>query len=150
MALCRFFPSLADYECECALYSRPKLAHVLPALVQAVPNHDQTVRSRSGYAFPPFIVMDRGVTLHAWKETHRRFPAVLGMALELAELLATLHEAGQVHRDLKPANVLLSMHTQEWRLLDLGSAATIGARIHPAGLACVYADVLPHCQAARP
>jgi serine/threonine protein kinase len=72
------------------------------------------------------MVMDRSVTLKEWKQTSRSFAAVLTMVLEIAELLAALHEADQVHRDPKPDNALLSLRAHERRLLDLGSAAYIG------------------------
>jgi hypothetical protein len=45
--------------------------------------------------------------------------------LEMAELLAALHEADQGHRDLKPDNAVLSIRTHEWTLLELASAANI-------------------------
>jgi serine/threonine protein kinase len=116
---------------EASLYERPELRKILPGIIQAESNHDQKFVSFSGFVYPPFMVMDRGVTLKEWMQVPRSFAAVVSMALEISELLDALHQAGQVHRDLKPDNALLSLHTHEWRLLDLGSAANIGAVSKP-------------------
>ena len=48
---------------EAALYQHPQLRRTLPPLHRAVRNVDEAVVSRSGYVFPPFIVLERGVTL---------------------------------------------------------------------------------------
>ena len=62
-------------------------------------------------------------------QTPRAFPAVLHMFHDLAQQLATLHGGGYVHRDLKPDNTLWLLQTQEWRLIDFGIAAPIGAHL---------------------
>jgi serine/threonine protein kinase len=73
------------------------------------------------------MVLDRGVTLKDWLKVKRNPSLVLGMIVEVLELLEQLHSSGFVHRDLKPDNLLFVLHTQQWRLLDFGIAATAGA-----------------------
>jgi hypothetical protein len=57
------FVQEADFVAEVALYQDRVLRRALPPLCQATANRDRTVTSRSGYVFPPFIVLERGVTL---------------------------------------------------------------------------------------
>ena len=54
------------------------------------------------YAFPPYLVMERGISLTEWLVTPRSGPAILNMFFDVARQLVRLHRAGHVHRDLKP------------------------------------------------
>jgi serine/threonine protein kinase len=86
------------------------------------------MRSRSGFVFPPCIVTERGVTARDWTGLrHRTYFDVASMVERLAQLLHTLHASGRVHRDLKPDNVLYLLQSTQWRLIDLGIAASSGA-----------------------
>ena len=117
---CRFFFELKEFEDESGLYRHPILSQVLPSVLHADSNTAGKVVSRSGYAFPPFIVLERGMTLTEWCQQKRGFFEVSRMVESLANLLATLHGAGFVHRDIKPDNVLYLTHSTVWRLLDMG------------------------------
>ena len=99
----------------------------IPEVFDASDNAGGSVRSRSGFVFPPYVVMERGTTLAEWLQTARAFPAVMHMFHDLAKGLTCLHSAGFVHRDLKPDNVLWMLQTQVWKLIDFGIAATAGA-----------------------
>ena len=99
--LCRLFYSRAEFEEEVALYRDPALACIMPDLLHADNNNAGTVRSRSGYAFPPFLVIERGTTLLTWLAEQRNFFEVSTMVEALARLLDSLHAAGYVHRDVK-------------------------------------------------
>lgn len=149
----RFFHDPAEYNEELALYNDAVLRAVLPGVLHASDNAAGAVRSRSGHHFPPFLVLERGVTLAAWGARERNFfevhaacsrfcaaslhearplqghacVQVATMVDSVARMLAALHAAGRVHRDVKPDNVLLILHSTEWRLLDLGIVAPIGA-----------------------
>jgi serine/threonine protein kinase len=98
--------------------------------VHTTDNADGRIVSRNGYRFPPFMALDRGFTLKEWLEVQRNPSKMLGMAVEVLELLALLHDSNYVHRDLKPENLLLVSHTDQWRLLDFGIATTSGAEPH--------------------
>ena len=97
----RIFHSRDEFEEEVALYRDPALASIMPDLLYANDNESGSVRSLSGYAFPPFFVLERGVTLLTWVQEVRNFFEVSTMVEALARLLDSLHEAGYVHRDIK-------------------------------------------------
>ena len=84
-----------------ALYKEPALSRIMPELLYATANSDGAVNNRSGYAFPPFLVIERGTTLLTWLEEERNFFEVIAMVEALAHLLDNLHCAGYVHRDMK-------------------------------------------------
>jgi hypothetical protein len=128
----RFFNARGDFEAEVAMYTHPVLRETLPSLLYAYSNADGSLRSRSGFVFPPFLVLERGVTLKAWRNAGARsFFEAAAMVESVAALLATLHGAGYVHRDLKPDNVLHLLHSGAWRLLDLGIVARAGGPLPP-------------------
>ena len=90
-----------DFEEEVALYREPALARIMPDLLHADHNASRAVCSRSGYIFPPFLVIERGTTLRAWLDEDRNFLEIITMVEALARLLDGLHRAGYVHRDMK-------------------------------------------------
>ena len=86
-----------------ALYRTPALAQVLPQLLGASDNADASVVSRSGYyVFPPYFVLERGITLAQWAREERSFFDITSMLERVLGQLHTLHTDGLVHRDLKP------------------------------------------------
>ena len=124
---CRFFKP-AEFEEELALYCDPVLSKALPTVRFSSDNRDCAARSRSGFVFPPFIVLERGVTLSNWARKQQRSSfSVALMVEELGKLLAGLHDAGLVHRDIKPDNALYLLNSTTWRLLDVGIVAKAGA-----------------------
>ena len=126
---CRFFVDHTAFDCESAFYEQETYRACLPGLVRAASNADGAVASPDGYPFPPFMVLDRGVTLSQWLDDPRSPGAILVMAAEVLELLVTLHASGMVHRDIKPENLLLVLHKLKWRLLDFGIVAPVGASV---------------------
>jgi serine/threonine protein kinase len=124
--LCRFFTSMQDFLLERSFYQNETFRHCLPEVVQASENGNGCLISRSGFRFPPFLALDRGVTLNAWMTSQRGPSSVLAMIAEVLELLVLLHSSSYVHRDLKPDNLLLVLHTQKWKLMDFGIATASG------------------------
>lgn len=125
---CRFFFAQQEFEEEAAHYKSPALAQTLPRLHHASANQAGTVVSRSGFVFPPFFIMERGIPLDTWAgQAVRGFGEVLTMVESLAKLLQVLHTEGLVHRDLKPGNSLLLMTSSVWKLLDVGIVERAGA-----------------------
>ena len=68
---CRLFLERQEFEQEVGLYRDPVLKRVLPDLIRAHDNADGAVRSRSGFVFPPFFVLERGMTLSEWSAQER-------------------------------------------------------------------------------
>ena len=60
----KFFNSRGAFAVEAEHYRIPAIAATLPPLKLICANTDGAVRSPNGHVFPPFIVMERGVTLH--------------------------------------------------------------------------------------
>jgi hypothetical protein len=104
-----FVKGLPEYEEEVGLYERAELRNLLPELLMHSDNADGSQCSRSGYPWPPFMVVERGVTLTDWltnAKMHRSYPEILHMFQQVSALLDGLHKAGFVHRDIKPENTL--------------------------------------------
>jgi serine/threonine protein kinase len=73
-----------------------------------------------------FLVMEllRGQTLEAIWEAHRfqlPLPLVVGVGLQLLDVLAAAHSRGLIHRDIKPGNLMLT-HDGQVKVLDFGIA----------------------------
>lgn len=83
--ICRFFFDRSDFEKEVALYRDQSLPATLPAMLHATTNDDRTVRSIRGYVFPPFLVLERGMTLHEWMRQPRGFGETLTMVRNLTK-----------------------------------------------------------------
>ena len=60
-----------EFEEEVALYREPALARIMPDLLHADDNALGAACSRSAYAFPPVLVIERGTTLSAWQNEKR-------------------------------------------------------------------------------
>ena len=58
----KFFRSEQHFANEEACYQHPRLQHVLPPLQMSCANSSNDVCSEDGYVYPPFLVMERGVT----------------------------------------------------------------------------------------
>ncbi|MEK6372126.1 MAG: protein kinase [Acidobacteriota bacterium] len=94
----------------------------------------------------PFLVMEllEGETL---RECLDRGPLaaekLLDAAIELADALATAHEARIIHRDLKPANLFLT-RLGHVKILDFGLAKVLSERSDLSGDATQARDLTAH------
>ena len=89
-----------EFEEEAVVYRDRVLSSTLPAVLYATDNSDCRFRSRSGFVFPPFLVVERGITLGHWATERRSVFDVIAMVENVASLVDSLHQAGYVHRDL--------------------------------------------------
>jgi hypothetical protein len=55
----------------------------------------------SGLVFPPYFVLERGMTLREWIVHTRDFFAITSMLMAVASLLSELHEGEHCHLDIK-------------------------------------------------
>ncbi len=63
-----------------------------------------------------------GMTLRRWlADQDRRWPEILGVAIEICRGLVAAHAAGILHRDLKPDNIMIDAQHRV-RVLDFGLA----------------------------
>jgi hypothetical protein len=69
----RFYYTREDFEVEVALLRRRAELPCVPKLFDVSDNADRRLRSPSGYAFPPYVVMERGATMREWLEVRRSF-----------------------------------------------------------------------------
>jgi hypothetical protein len=143
----RFYFNQRDFVLERGFYENETFRKCLPELVHFDDNAHGQVVSRNGYRFPPYLALDRGITLKGWLQVRRNPSTMLGMAVEVLELLMILHDSGYVHRDLKPENLLFVFHTQQWRLLDIGIATTAGVG---SSTLCSTIAMLMTCHEGRP
>lgn len=103
-------------------------ARRLPSSCTARLIHDGTDQT------PPFLVSEhlRGISLERVIDLKGPLPPamVAGLAAELAQALAAVHETGVVHGNLTPANVLLTK--AGLRVVDFGVAQEISTSHAPA------------------
>ena len=59
----KFFFGLNDYEREKRLYCDDAIRSTLPQLLQASDNVSAALVSKSGYPWPPFLVLERGTSM---------------------------------------------------------------------------------------
>ena len=90
------------FERENALYRHPQIRETLPPVHGGSSNHDGATRSPSGFVFPPYLILERGVSLSEWLLQPRSSLSVLNMFFDVTKQLVRLHRAGHAHRDLKP------------------------------------------------
>jgi Protein kinase domain len=124
----KFFSDVTAFKRELALYQRPELRTMMPAIELIEANEAGRVRCSNGFSFPPFIVVERGESLNEWAQ--RCAPdgiTAMFVLCHVAKRLEMLHTVGLTHRDLKPANILWRPRANAWTLIDFGCAAEIGA-----------------------
>ena len=124
----KFYLDRDAFDRENALRQHPSFFHLLPPVRQHEANGAAHLRAPNGCVFPPFVVVDNGVSLADWCEAA---PHSLAARLEtlcaLAAELVAMHEAGLVHRGLHPRNVLWLAIGDRWKVVDFGNAAQRGA-----------------------
>lgn len=62
----KFFLAPGAYESELAYYQNPALREILVPVAHSEGNGGGVVRSKGGYVFPPFIIVERG---EVWPRT---------------------------------------------------------------------------------
>jgi serine/threonine protein kinase len=129
----KFFLQREVFEREAELYQNAVLRAMMPATVEICANANGEHTGPSGFAFPPFIVIERGESLIAWQLNNFDEELDMTTALQtlshIAKRLKLMHDAGWVNMDLKPSNVLRLLRRHAWTLIDFGCAAQAGAPV---------------------
>jgi hypothetical protein len=76
---CRFFFDKQDFEDEADVYRNTALSATLPKVLYATANAHGQAHSYRGYVFPPFMVLERGMTLTDWKQQERSVFDIIAM-----------------------------------------------------------------------
>jgi hypothetical protein len=113
---CRFFLVRSEFEEECALYRDPVLRRALPDLLHADANAAGALRSRGGTALPPFIVLERGTTLKAWREYARGYGEVRNVYVHHSMGVQVASMTGACHCQSCKAKVDQPSLRRAWRL----------------------------------
>lgn len=76
----KFFTRRAGFERERALYDKPALRSMMPAVIDVVPNADGRYATPAGFVFPPCIVVEKGESLDEWAtRIEPGFPTILNV-----------------------------------------------------------------------
>ena len=70
VATCRFYTWRSAFERERALYEDAALRPMMPATHAIVANADGALKARSGYVWPPCIIIERGESLEQWDKRY--------------------------------------------------------------------------------
>ena len=62
----KFYLDRPGFERERELYVVPALRAMMPATLAIEDNADGHVKTPYGYAFPPFVIIEHGQSLHEW------------------------------------------------------------------------------------
>lgn len=113
---------------EDALRQHPVFFKLLPPAREREANGAARLRGPNGCVFPPFAIVDSGVSLKDWCTLESRsYGQRLQALCAIAEELSVLHDAGLAHCGLHPRNVLWLPMGAKWNLVDFGHAVQIGA-----------------------
>jgi tRNA A-37 threonylcarbamoyl transferase component Bud32 len=114
-------PELAANEVARQRFLREAQAQAALEHDHIIPIYQVNTEGRVAFLAMPLL---RGETLHARLVRDKVLPTTeaLRIAREIAEGLATAHEAGLIHRDIKPANIWLETERSRVKILDFGLA----------------------------
>ena len=134
---CRFFLKQADFEAESRLYNDAALRPLLPDLIETHDNSAGTVRSPSGWAYPSYIVLGRGVTLRQWATV----PAQLWRGATTAPMAGQSAVRAQYLWNMRA--VLLPVARRSLSPDNVKCAAA--ALLQAAGMHCIHAKTSSGC-----
>lgn len=115
-----------DLEEERRLHEQEALQPCMPALFSIEYNAKRALRSKKGFVYPHFIMLEHGEPLGEWLKVRRPEVGVLRMAICVLNLLDGMHSRGMVHGSIHPGHIVRVLHAGQWRLLGLGDASAIG------------------------
>jgi hypothetical protein len=127
----KFFAAHDDFASYMATSNLRANAVVMPSRHRAFANDEALYRSPDGFVFPPFIMLERGVPLGAWRTAPHTVKDVAGMLFDVANHLMSLHSQGRVHARLSAENVVWCAASGAWRLLKVENSVPAGARLCP-------------------
>ena len=123
----KFFPNREAYDNYSALHAANAVSVAMPARHRTFTNDESIYRSPAGFVFPPFVIVEHGMSLDEWRATQRPATEATSMFFDLANHILSLHNQRKVYRDFSPRNIVYMEASGSWRLLRIERCATQGA-----------------------
>jgi serine/threonine protein kinase len=132
----KFFPDREAYDAYMSLHSVQAVSVTMPLRHRTFTNDESIYRSPSGFIFPPFVILEKGLPLDEWRSKPQSMGEAMTMFSDLASHLLALHNQNTVYRDFTPKNIVLMRSNSSWRLLRVERCAKKGVHF------CLLASVV--------
>jgi serine/threonine protein kinase len=125
----KFFPNRESYDKYTALHEVTAVSVAMPIRHRTFTNDESIYRSPSGFIFPPFVILEFGLTLDEWRSKPQPTSEATAMFYDLANHLLALHNQDKVYKAFSPKNVMFMKSNSSWRLLRMERCAKKSAAL---------------------